>query len=154
MNRKPGQTTPNQTGEGFPNSYQPSEHHFQQQFPRQQYQQHSQQHPSYPTVAANNFGMPMMNYQPNTMQMTPRTAPATVHSETQPSYGTGQYFVDAGCTVPVGQLQQQPQPLQQYPHVATAATRMPSSGRACTNPGCQHCCNSKPTTVVAPNQRR
>ncbi|XP_058452586.1 uncharacterized protein LOC131431104 [Malaya genurostris] len=124
--------------------YYSPEQYFQQQFPSGQ---QPQQHPAYSINPGFPPNMQMINHQSPAMsvsspgQMT--AVPQSPQPGAYPSFGAaGQYFVDAACTVPVGQ--QQPQPLNQFP---VGRANQPGG---CTNPNCTHCGKS----TGFPSQRR
>ncbi|XP_058818788.1 uncharacterized protein LOC131681772 [Topomyia yanbarensis] len=121
-------------------SFYTPEQHYQQQFSNQQ----PQQVPGYSITPTFPQSMQTANHQ---MQVSPLGQITAVPQSQQPgayqSFGSGQYFVDAACTVPVGQ--QQPQPLNKFPGLTK------QSG-GCNNPNCTHC--SKSMTAGSPSQRR
>ncbi|XP_039438453.1 calcium-binding protein P-like [Culex pipiens pallens] len=123
----------------------------QQYFPQQQQQQanHFQQYPSAgppmmfpPGMQQPHGGMPSVPSQQSQPPQYhfPQQLSSGQQGSATPSYGAGQYFIDAACTVPAGQLSQQPQLLHQMPQGEQAAA-FPgaTTTRACSNPNCKHC---------------
>ncbi|XP_055637649.1 uncharacterized protein LOC129776188 [Toxorhynchites rutilus septentrionalis] len=139
--------------------YYPPAQYYQQQFPSQGTRQHQQ--PQVPYNLGQTANMPMMLYQynpPKTASTNQMVPPGQLQLD-QP-VGGGQYFIDAACTIPVGQSgNQQPQPLQQYAPFQQQQQPQPQfqkglklSGQ-CKNPRCDRCSGGQ-SALASANVRR